>query len=91
MPWIDRPERGWLGGIVRSATPADADGAIVKVKRKQFWPFARTVRVRADGNGYYGLANVKPGRYEVSTTIAGARRKAIVTVAAGRVTPVLLQ
>jgi hypothetical protein len=31
------------------------------------------------------LANVKPGRYEVSTTIGGAKRKVVVVVAAGRV------
>ena len=85
--WLhDRPERGWLGGVVRCTASADHDGAVVKVRRKRFWPFARATRIRADGNGYYGLANVKPGRYEVSTTIAGHKRKAIVTVAAGRVT-----
>lgn len=84
--WIERRERGWLGGVVRGTASGDHDGAVVKVKRKRFWPFARETRSRADGNGYYGLANVKPGRYEVSTTIAGAKRKTIVIVAAGRVT-----
>ena len=85
MPWIERPERGWLGGMVRG-TAGHHDGIVVTVKRKRSWPFAKETHIRADGNGYYGLANVKPGRYEVSTTIAGAKRKAIVTVAAGRVT-----
>jgi uncharacterized lipoprotein YddW (UPF0748 family) len=85
MPWIERPERGWLGGVVRGTASGDHDGVVVKVKRRRFWPFARETRVRADGNGYYGLANVKAGRYEVSTTIAGAKRKAVVVVAAGRV------
>ena len=85
MPWIERPERGWLGGVVRGSASESADGTVVKVKRKRFWPFAGTTRIRADGNGHYALANVKPGRYEVSTRVAGATRKAFVTVAAGRV------
>ena len=71
--------------MVRSATPGDNDGAIVKVKRKRFWPFARTTRVGADGNGYYGLANVKPGRYEISIETRGPARKVDVRVVAGRV------
>jgi uncharacterized lipoprotein YddW (UPF0748 family) len=85
MPWIDRPVRGWIGGIVRSVTPGDNDGALVKVKQKRFWPFSRTTHVRTDGNGYYGLANVKPGRYEISIETRGPARKVDVRVVAGRV------
>ncbi len=66
MPWIDAPTDGWLAGIVRAGSPGDNDGAVVKIKRKRFWPFGNTRRVRTDGNGFYGLAKVKPGRYEVS-------------------------
>ena len=43
--------------------------------------------MRTDGNGYFGLANVKPGRYEVSVDVRGARAaKVDVRVEAGTVT-----
>ena len=85
MPWIDHPKRGWLAGTLDAGALSDKDGAVVKVTRKRFWPFRRTTRVRTDGNGYFGLAHVKPGRYEVS--IDGKRTPHVmVVVEAGRVT-----
>jgi hypothetical protein len=39
--------------------------------------------VRTDGNGYYGLTKVKPGRYRV--WLDGSEERAVVTVEAGRV------
>jgi uncharacterized lipoprotein YddW (UPF0748 family) len=66
MPWIATPERGWIAGVVTAPTPSDADGAVVRVTRRRFWPFGNTTRVVADGNGYFGLGKVKPGRYSVS-------------------------
>lgn len=66
MPWIVSPKRGWIAGVVTAPTPTGADGAVVKVTRRRFWPFGNTTRVVADGNGYFGLAKVKPGRYAVS-------------------------
>ena len=65
MPWIVAPETGWIAGTVDAATPSDNDGIVVTVKRKRFWPFGNTTRVRTDGNGYFGLTGVKPGQYEV--------------------------
>jgi len=38
----------------------------VKVKRAGLALFARTRTLQADGNGYFGFTNVKPGRYRVS-------------------------
>ena len=66
MPWIETRDRGWIGGTLTTAVTADADGATVKIVRRRFWPFGNTRRVTTDANGYFGLANVKPGRYEVS-------------------------
>jgi hypothetical protein len=66
MPWIAMPERGWIAGVVTAPTPIEADGAVVKVIRRRFWPFGNTTRIVADGNGFFGVAKVKPGRYEVS-------------------------
>lgn len=65
MPWIAAPTRGWIAGIVKAATPGAADGLTVKVRRSGFPLFRRTRTVQTDGNGYFGLTNVKPGRYRV--------------------------
>lgn len=86
MPWISRPDRGWIAGTVTSAIPADADGAVVKIVRRRLWPFGNTHRAAADANGYFGLANVKPGRYEISADNAGvSKQKLDVRVEAGQV------
>jgi uncharacterized lipoprotein YddW (UPF0748 family) len=65
MPWIDQPERGWIAGIVSAPRPELADGVVVKVKRTGFAVFRRASRVRTDGNGFFGLTNLSPGRYRV--------------------------
>lgn len=90
MPWITSPERGWIAGTVGADVRGGADGATVTVRRRRYWPFGNTVRVTADGDGYFGLAEVKPGVYEVSTETAGARRRVEIRVAPGRVSRVSL-
>jgi uncharacterized lipoprotein YddW (UPF0748 family) len=74
MAWIDRPERGWIAGTVTAAAPGAADGVTVKIKRAGFPLFRRTKRVETDANGYYGVTNVKPGRYRVSLAGGNATR-----------------
>lgn len=87
MPWIERPEHGWLAGTVAGTTRAPSDGIVVRITRKRLWPFGNTSRVRTDGNGFFGLAKVKPGRYTVATQDhGGAWRSQEVRVAGGRVT-----
>lgn len=82
MPWIDRPDRGSIAGILPGL-----DGAVVKIKRRRFWPFGGTTRVRTDGNGYFGLAQLKPGRYDVSLDVPRAgTNKVKVTVEPGKIT-----
>ena len=72
MPWISRPQRGWIAGTVSDVESGPLDGAVVRIVRRRFWPFGNTHRVIADANGYFGLANVKPGRYEVQVEKDGA-------------------
>jgi hypothetical protein len=64
MPWIERPETGWIAGIV-NGPDNPADSVRVNIKRSGFALFRRAKRVETDGNGYFGLTNVKPGRYRV--------------------------
>ena len=90
MPWIERPERGWVAGTLTPVTGSDNDNVIVTLKRKRFWPFGGTTRVRTDGNGYFGLANVKPGRYGVSVDSPGRGARVEVRIGAGKVARVTL-
>lgn len=85
MPWIERPERGWVFGLVSASDTTGADGVAVKVRRTGFRLFRRTRTAVADGNGYYGLTNLKPGRYHVWIDDAKASRTTV-AVSAGQVT-----
>jgi uncharacterized lipoprotein YddW (UPF0748 family) len=87
MPWIEQPDRGWIAGTVAAATAGGHDGVEVSITRRRFWPFGNTARVRTDGNGYFGLAKLKPGRYEVSIESPGALRWEV-SVERGRVSRV---
>ena len=86
MPWIDRPQVGWIAGIVHGpASPADT--VRVRIKRTGFALFRRATLVETDGNGYYGLTNVKPGRYRVWLDGNDADGSSVeVVVEAGKVT-----
>lgn len=85
MPWIERPERGWIAGIVTASTPDAADGVAVTVKRTGFALFRRAQTVRADGNGFYGVTNLKPGRYRVRVQRGGKKAESEIEVQAGQV------
>ena len=86
MPWIEQPALGWIAGIVTGATLELRDGVVVKVTRKRFWPFGNSTLVRTDGNGFFGLTKMKPGRYAVSTRGADGRwRVQELLVSAGQV------
>lgn len=88
MPWIERPDRGWLAGTVAATAEGENDSVEVTIVRRRYWPFGNTTRVRTDGNGYFGLARLKPGRYEVSVGSAGRRQRFELDVQAGRISRV---
>ena len=59
MKWKERPQRGYLCGILDGA-----DGVRVEIARKRRlgWPRQFTV---ADANGFFGAVHLKPGTYRV--------------------------
>lgn len=86
MPWIARPEHGMVAGTIRGAAANDIDGIPVRIKHRRWWPFSNVTWVATDGNGYFALAKVKPGSYEVSVrSAAGMRAKTRITVVRGAV------
>jgi hypothetical protein len=89
MEWIARPTHGWLAGTVRDARGGAADGAAVTVKRVR--GFARRKRTLTDGSGFFGFAQLRPGRYHVRLETRPMRSPEIqVEIVAGRVARVEL-
>jgi uncharacterized lipoprotein YddW (UPF0748 family) len=82
MPWIDRPAAGWIAGTATGPDGKGIDGARVEMQRAGWWPFRRTLRTLTDGNGWFGFADVAPGRYQVR--LPGSP-PALAEVEAGRV------
>jgi hypothetical protein len=74
MPWIDNPESGWIAGTVAASRPGENDTVEVTIVRRRYWPFGNRKVVRTDGNGYFGVARLAPGRYEVSIEGRFSRR-----------------
>ena len=87
MPWIEEPTRGFIAGSVANDQGAGLDGATVRVRRTGW--FRSTHRIRTDGNGWFGMTRLKPGRYRVRLEPPDGDPKGeavTVEVQAGRVT-----
>lgn len=65
MQWIEHPTQGWVAGTVAGQEGKEVDGARIEMRKAGWWPFRKTYRTRTDGNGWFGFATLKPGRYEV--------------------------
>jgi Carboxypeptidase regulatory-like domain len=89
MDWIERLTLGWLSGTARDSQGNAVDGAAVVLKRAGW--FGGTHRSTADGNGFFGFAGLRPGRYRIHFEAAGKRSlKVEVEVVAGQVAQVEL-
>lgn len=89
MPWIDAPVEGMLAGTLTGPREA-VDGRVIAFKRTGgFSWFRRPTKLPADGNGFFGTARLRPGRYKV--WVDGQRGGRVeAQVEAGRVARVAL-
>jgi uncharacterized lipoprotein YddW (UPF0748 family) len=89
MGWIEQPAEGHLEGIARDAQGAPADGMAVELKHAGW--FGKTRRTVTDGNGFFGFANLPPGRYRARLRLPTGRGPTKeVEISAGRVARVEL-
>ena len=84
MPWWETPTHGSVLGQLHASDSTRVDGAVVKMRRSGWFPFRRSKKVIADGNGYFGFPVVKPGKYTVSVDLSKLR--ATVEIRPGAVT-----
>ncbi len=92
MPWIDAPRSAYISGVARKADGSALDGGTIRVRQTGL--FARTRRVTTDGNGYFGLTNLKPGKYRLQVEARGSQRQGTTTtveLAPGRVAQTVVQ
>jgi hypothetical protein len=86
MPWIERPDRGFIAGTAADASGAPLEGRTVRIRRTGW--FRRTSRTTTDANGWFGMTKLAPGRYSVGLEDAQGRAlpdRVEVVVTAGRV------
>ncbi|MBI3405161.1 MAG: carboxypeptidase regulatory-like domain-containing protein [Acidobacteria bacterium] len=76
MDWVDSSATGLVAGIVESSEGKPADGAMVVLKKGVF---SRPVRIETDGNGWFGSANLKSGKYKLWAE-KSARKSAVSTI-----------
>jgi uncharacterized lipoprotein YddW (UPF0748 family) len=83
MPWVDFPTYGSVLGQLHASDSALVDGAVIQIRRSGWFPFRGSKKVVADGNGYFGFAALKPGRYQLR--VKGKTTRVNTTVVAGEV------
>jgi len=91
MPWIERPDRGFIAGTMAGANGAAIEGRTVRIRRAGW--FRRTRRTTTDANGWFGMTQLAPGRYVVELEDAQGRAlpdRVEVVVTAGTVVRVVL-
>ncbi|MBI4889730.1 MAG: family 10 glycosylhydrolase, partial [Acidobacteria bacterium] len=86
LAWKVSPKAGHLMGYARRADGMPLDSADVYV----FDARGQQVRTtRADGNGFFGVADLEPGEYAVIADLRGEHQVSLtVTVTAGRVSEI---
>jgi uncharacterized lipoprotein YddW (UPF0748 family) len=90
MDWIENPQAGWLAGVVYGANGKPVDGAAVVLRGMGGEPIHRKMRATSDGTGYFGFADLAPGRYEVELEKGGPASRVQVDVQAAHVARIAL-
>jgi len=86
MPWKDRPSMGYVDGYALAPDLTPVDGAMVALTSHADHSVTRTT---ADGNGFFGFANVTPGVYDLTTKpLQSQPSTSGIVVVAGQVTQV---
>jgi len=92
MPWKTRPRTGHLLALILDADGTAADGARVTIRRVARRTSAAVVQY-ADGNGYVGGIDLRPGMYQLLITLPGEPDQHVIVpdpVVPGRVTRILV-
>jgi hypothetical protein len=71
MPWIQNPTRAFIAGTAVGNGGSALDGVSVAVRRRGL--FRRTRRTATDGNGWFGMTQLKPGKYRVTLERPGEK------------------
>jgi hypothetical protein len=90
MDWIENPQMGWLAGVVVGSNGKPIDGAAVVLVGTGEEPSQRRMRTISDGTGYFGFADLAPGRYEVELEKAGTASGVQVDIQAARLSRITL-
>ena len=91
MPWIEHPISGFIAGMVTDAAGRAVEASTVRIRRTGW--FRKTKRTTTDGNGWFGMTRLSPGKYHIhleDRAGKGGRERVEVTVAVGTVARVTL-
>lgn len=80
--WIEQPTRGWVAGFAKAADLTALDSAKIALRRRGW--LQQTQQVVSDGNGFFGFANLKSGRYQIWLD-ESKKMRAEIEVTAGQV------
>ncbi len=70
MDWMENPRTALLAGRVEDSNKRPVDGALIFLKGGFF---SRARRLESDGNGWFGSASLKPGKYKMRAEHGGRK------------------
>jgi hypothetical protein len=82
MDWIEHPQTGWLAGVVQGPDGRAVDNASVVLRAAGSGSLRPVLHTTSDGSGYFGFADLAPGRYEVDVEHAARAAKTLINVEA---------
>jgi uncharacterized lipoprotein YddW (UPF0748 family) len=80
MDWIEHPRTGWLAGVVRGPDGRAVDNAPIVLRAAASGSLHEVLHTTSDGSGYFGFADLAPGRYEVEVDNSASAARALINV-----------